>query len=114
MLTDLHPAASQPTTTPGITEQRQGNGGLAGTGLTDQRQDFTFFQGEAHALDDFYLTALATGDHSQVLDAYQLTHFNDLPNVDCVATTAGRSTDSHQWSGCQWPVPESRWPARPG
>ena len=90
MLADLHHAAGQPAAAPGVTEQRQGDGGLAGAGLADQRQHFTFFQGETHALDDFHFAALATGDHAQVFDSNQFTHFNGLPNVDYVATTGGR------------------------
>ena len=90
MLADLHHAGRQATTAPGVTEQRQSDGGLAGTGLADQRQHFTFGQGETHALDDFYFAALATGDHAQVFDSNQFTHFNGLPNVDYVAKTGGR------------------------
>ncbi|MNN82182.1 hypothetical protein D3C81_1990890 [compost metagenome] len=90
VLANLHHAAGQATTAPGITKQRQGDGGLARTGLADQRQHFTFLQGETHALDDLHLAALATGDHAQVLDSDQLAHINGLPYVGCAAKTSGR------------------------
>jgi hypothetical protein len=90
VLADLHHPSRQPATTPGVTQQGQGDGGLAGSRLADQRQHFTFFQGEAHAFDDFRFTALATGDHTHVFNSNQFTHFNALPYGDYVGTTVCR------------------------
>lgn len=90
MFADPHHPGRQAATAAGITQQGQGDGGLAGAGFADQRQHLALLQGEAHALDDLHFAALAAGDHPQVFHSNQLAHLNDLPDGGCGATRSCR------------------------
>ena len=79
---DADRAAGQSAAGAGIAEQRQGDGGLARAGFSDQRQHLALGQVEADVLDDGGFAAVfALGDHAQVFDLYQQFHLSALPGA---------------------------------